>query len=159
MKYAELKLTKSRKPQRKGRGIAAGQGKTAGRGTKGQGSRKSGNVRPGFEGGQMPLYMRLPHLRGFRSFKPKTETVTTAEVEQLKGASVDALALYEAGFITSPHNRIKLVVKGDLKSKKEIKLPAASAAAVKMVDKAGGKFTETERLARQPKTKAAEAKT
>lgn len=157
MKYAELKLNKSPKPQRKGRGIAAGQGKTAGRGTKGQGSRKSGGVRPGFEGGQMPLYMRLPHLRGFRSFKKPGETVTTGEVEQVKGSVVDAKSLYAAGFVESPHSQIKLVVKGELKAKKEVKLPSASVSAIKALEKAGGKFTPTARLGRQPKAKAAKA--
>lgn len=158
MKYGQLNLRRETKARRKGRGIAAGQGKTAGRGTKGQGSRKSGNVRVGFEGGQMPLYMRLPHLRGFRGIKAKTETVTTGEINQIKTASVDAVAVYDAGFIASPHNRLKLVVKGDITAKKDVKLPAASAEAIKMIEKAGGKFIKTDRLARQPKAKADKAK-
>ncbi len=155
MKYGELNLTRSRKPMRKGRGISAGQGKTAGRGTKGQGARKSGNVRPGFEGGQMPLYMRLPHLRGFRSFKAKSETVTTGELELIKKPTIDSLAVYEAGFIDSPHNFVKLVVKGDVTSKKDVRLTGASSAAIKMIEKAGGKFTKTDRLARVAKAKDA----
>jgi large subunit ribosomal protein L15 len=151
MKYAELNLKRDRKPQRKGRGISAGQGKTGGRGTKGQGARKSGNVRVGFEGGQMPLYIRLPHLRGFRSYKQKSEIVSTGQLEEIKGAPVDSNAVYEAGFVTSPHNLIKLVVKGELKAKKDVKLPSASASAIKAVEKAGGKFTQTDRLARVKK--------
>ena len=72
MKYNELVLKSHKNPVRAGRGIAGGRGKTAGRGTKGQGSRKSGCVRPGFEGGQMPLYMRIPKLRGFTSHRRLT---------------------------------------------------------------------------------------
>lgn len=158
MKYEQLNLRRARKPQRKGRGIAAGQGKTAGRGTKGQGSRKSGGVRPGFEGGQMPLYMRLPHLRGFRSFKVQGETVTTGELEQIKAVTVDTMALFDAGLIGSPYTSVKLVVKGELKTKKDVKLPAASAAAIKMIESAGGKFYMVNRLARQAKNKDTTAK-
>lgn len=154
MKYAQLNMSKQRKARRKGRGISAGQGKNAGRGTKGQGSRKSGGVRPGFEGGQMPLYMRLPHLRGFKSSRPKAETVTTGAVNMIKGAHVEATSLYEAGIISNPHNYVKLVVKGDITEKKDVKLSGASAAAIKMVEKAGGKFTPVGRLARQAKVKA-----
>lgn len=154
MKYNELKMEKTKKARRSGRGIAAGRGKTAGRGTKGQGSRKSGGVRPGFEGGQMPLYMRLPHLPGFKSRRPKTETVYTGQLEVVKKSIVDSETLFEAGFLKSPHSRIKLIVKGELKSKKDVRLPAASRTAIKAIEKAGGKFTVTGRLARQPKSKA-----
>jgi large subunit ribosomal protein L15 len=158
MKYSQLNLTRERKARRKGRGISAGRGKTGGRGTKGQGARKSGNVRVGFEGGQMPLYIRLPHLRGFRSYKTKSEVVTTGELELVKGSMIDALTLHANGLVSSPYNMIKLVVKGEIKSKKDVKLPSASASAIKAVEAAGGKFTKTGRLARQPKTKADEAK-
>jgi large subunit ribosomal protein L15 len=78
MKYNELILDRNKSKRRVGRGISAGQGKTAGRGTKGQGARKSGGVRPGFEGGQMPLYMRVPKLRGFKSKRTAAEVFTLA---------------------------------------------------------------------------------
>lgn len=151
MKYNQLKPGRQTKPTRSGRGISAGRGKTAGRGTKGQGARKSGGVRPGFEGGQMPLYMRLPKVRGFKSHRPKTEVVYTGQLEELKKANIDTHALYDAKLISSPHVAVKLLVGGELKSKKEVKLPAASGAAVKAIEKAGGSFTKTNRLARPPK--------
>lgn len=156
MKYNELTLTRSKKPTRKGRGIAAGEGKTAGRGTKGQGSRKSGGVRPGFEGGQMPLYMRLPKLRGFKSKKTAAEEVYTGQLEKLKASKVDNQSLYEAGLVSSPNVTVKLIVKGELTSKKEVKLQSASTSAVKIVEKAGGSFVATERLARSSKKPPAE---
>lgn len=155
MKFNELSVTKQTKPTRVGRGISAGKGKTAGRGTKGQGARKS-TVRAGFEGGQMPLYMRLPKLRGFKSKRPVVENVYTGQLAQVKGAIVDANSLAEAGLISSPYAPVKLVTKGELTAKKTVKLPAASKSAVEMVEKAGGSYHRVERLARTKK--AAQAK-
>ena len=79
MQYHQLQVTKKQSKKRVGRGISAGQGKTAGRGTKGQNSRTGGKRRPGFEGGQTPLMIRLPKLRGFTSHAPKTESVYTGQ--------------------------------------------------------------------------------
>lgn len=155
MKYNELVVSRQAKPVRAGRGISAGRGKTAGRGTKGQGSRKS-PVRAGFEGGQMPLYMRLPKLRGFKSHKSGVENVYTAHLEQIKKPAVDTRTLYEAGLISSPHVNVKLLLKGDLKSKKIVRLQGASAKAVEAVEKAGGSFTKVVRVPR-PKKIAKEA--
>lgn len=147
MKFNELTVSKQRKPTRVGRGISAGRGKTAGRGTKGQGSRKS-TMRPGFEGGQMPIYMRLPKLRGFKSHRPTTETVHTGDLDKIKKAVVDTAALAEAGLITNAHVSVKLVVKGEIKGKKSVKLQSASKEAIKLLEKVGGGFEKTERLAR-----------
>lgn len=152
MKYHQLQTDKYRKNRRSGRGISAGRGRTAGRGTKGQGARKSGGVRPGFEGGQMPLYMRLPHLRGFKSHRPKTETVYTGQLELVRKTIVDNQALYDAGVLSTPFGRAKLVLKGDVKSKKEVRLQATSKSAQAAVKKAQGSFTPAERQAR-PKQK------
>ncbi len=148
MKYNELTLKRDKEPTRKGRGIAAGQGKTAGRGTKGQGSRKSGGVRPGFEGGQMPLYMRLPKLRGFKSHRPTVETVYTGQLEEVKATKIDNQTLADAGLISTPHVKVKLIVKGELKSKKDVKLQGASASAIKMLANAGGSFESIAQVAR-----------
>lgn len=147
MKFNELTVSRQRKTSRVGRGISAGRGKTAGRGTKGQGSRKS-TLRPGFEGGQMPIYMRLPKLRGFKSKREKTENVYTGQLDQIKKAVVDAPALAEAGIVSNAYQNIKLVVKGEVTSKKTVRLPLASAAAIKAVEKAGGAFEKTARLGR-----------
>lgn len=157
MKYNELTLKRNTKPTRKGRGISAGKGMTAGRGTKGQGSRKSGGVRPGFEGGQMPLYMRLPKLRGFKSKKASTEVVYTAQLESLKLVKIDNLVLAESGLVSSPNTKVKLVVKGELRSRKEIKIQAASAKAVAMVEKAGGSFIPVEQQPRIAKKASEES--
>lgn len=158
MKYNELLIAKQRSSNRAGRGIAAGRGKTAGRGTKGQGSRKSGGVRPGFEGGQMPLYMRLPHLRGFRTHKITAEQVFTGQLEALKKAIIDNQTLYDAGFITSPHTLVKLLLRGELKSKKDVRLQSASKSAIAQLTKAGGSFTKVDRVGRPPKKSDKEPK-
>jgi large subunit ribosomal protein L15 len=150
MKYNELQLTRQKKPKRVGRGISAGRGKTAGRGTKGQGARKSGGVRPGFEGGQMPLYMRLPKLRGFKSHRPKPQIVYTGQIDAIKKSQIDNFTLFEAGLMASPYQSAKLLFKGELKSKKTVRIQAASASAVEAITKAGGSF---EAIERQPRTK------
>lgn len=148
MKFNELNVSRQRKDSRVGRGISAGRGKTAGRGTKGQGARKS-TVRPGFEGGQMPIYMRLPKLRGFKSHSKTTpENVFTGDLEKIKKSTIDSVVLAEAGLISNPHVNVKLLLKGDLTAKKIVRLQNASEAAVKAVEKAGGSFEKTARLAR-----------
>lgn len=151
MKYNELNLTKQTRPTRSGRGISAGRGKTAGRGTKGQGSRKSGGVRPGFEGGQLPLYMRLPKLRGFKSERSAAEVVYTGQIGLVKKTVVDSSSLFDAGLISSPYARVKLILKGEISEKKDVKLPAASKSAKVLIEKAGGSFTQVERLGRTAK--------
>jgi large subunit ribosomal protein L15 len=151
MKYNELILKKNKSANRVGRGISAGQGKTAGRGTKGQGARKSGGVRPGFEGGQMPLYMRVPKLRGFKSKRSPAEVIYTGQLDAIKKSTIDATVLAESGLISSPFVNAKLILKGEVKSKKDVKLSGASANAVKAVEKAGGSFSQTDRLARPNK--------
>jgi large subunit ribosomal protein L15 len=150
VKYNELTISRQKKPTRVGRGISAGRGKTAGRGTKGQGARKSPG-RSGFEGGQIPLYMRLPKLRGFKSHRYIAEPVYTGQLELIKKQTIDTAALYEAGVISSPHVSVKLLLKGELKSKKDVKLQSASKNAIAAVEKAGGTFTPTVRLLRVSK--------
>jgi large subunit ribosomal protein L15 len=160
MKYNELDVIKSKAPKRVGRGIAAGQGKTAGRGTKGQNSRTGSSRRPGFEGGQNPLMQRLPKLHGFRSYKVKAEAVYTGQLDALKAKIVDNAALAEAGLVSNAFVRVKLVVKGELKSAKTVKLQLASATAVAAVEKAGGSFEATARPSRPaaPERKSRKAK-
>lgn len=151
MKFNELKITRSRKSTRVGRGISAGKGKTAGRGTKGQGARKSGGVRPGFEGGQMPLYMRIPKLRGFTSHRTPASIVYTGQLDGVGKTVVDANALADIGIIEHPYLEVKVVAKGEIKKKLTIKLARASSGAIAIIEKAGGKFEPTPRLMR-PKT-------
>jgi large subunit ribosomal protein L15 len=157
MKYNELNLLiKHPKRRRGGRGISAGHGKTVGRGTKGQGARKSGKVRAGFEGGQMPLAMRLPKLKGFKSFRAGPQTVKTGQLELVKKSSIDNQGLFEAGLISSPYISVKLIMGGELKSKKDVKLQVASAGAVTELKKAGGSFTAVARIAQPAKKTAKE---
>jgi large subunit ribosomal protein L15 len=148
MKYHELQAGKNKPAKRVGRGIAAGQGKTAGRGTKGQMSRTGSKKRPGFEGGQNPLMVRLPKLHGFRSYQPKAEQVYTAQLDELASKAIDSFALAEAGFISSPFVRIKLLHKGDVTKKVTVKLQSASEGAVTAIQKAGGSFEQVARTAR-----------
>lgn len=148
MKFNDLDIKANKKATRVGRGISAGKGKTAGRGTKGQGSRKSGGVRPGFEGGQMPLYMRIPKLRGFTSKRTPATNIYTGQLQELGKATVDTAVLAEAGLIEHPHVRVKLVVKGDLSKKVTVKLQGASAPAIAMIQKAGGTFEKVAQVKR-----------
>jgi large subunit ribosomal protein L15 len=147
MKYNELVLSKQKDAKRSGRGISAGRGKTAGRGTKGQGSRKS-PVRDGFEGGQNPLYARLPKLRGFKSHRRVAEVIYTAQLDAIKGAKVDNKAVYETGLVSSPNVPIKLIFKGDVTAKKDVQLQSASQNAINAVEKAGDSFSAVAQVAR-----------
>src|ERR1700738_2435543 len=99
MKYNELTLAKKKSPKRLGRGIAAGQGKTAGRGTKGQMSRTGSSKNPGFEGGQTPMMQQLPKLRGFHSHRPAVAVVYTGQLEQLNTKTIDTYVLASHGLI------------------------------------------------------------
>ena len=150
MKVHELKVASNQRKSRVGRGISAGQGKTAGRGTKGQGSRTGSRRKPGFEGGQNPLMQRLPKLRGFKSHKPKAATVYTGQLELVKG-TVDNFSLFEAGLVDSPYSNVKVVVRGELTKKVTVKLQGASATAVESIQKAGGSFDKVERIKREAK--------
>ena len=152
MKYNQLPSNKTASKKRVGRGISAGQGKTAGRGTKGQNARANGKTRPGFEGGQNPLMQRLPKLRGFRSIRPKAEVVYTGQLDNISG-KVDNFTLYESNLVSSPYVKAKIVVNGDINKKHEVYLQAASKSAIEMIQKAGGSFNQTPRVKRTPKDK------
>ena len=139
--------TKNR--MRVGRGPGSGKGKTAGRGVKGQKAR-SGVAIAGFEGGQMPLHMRMPK-RGFNNpFRKEFAEVNFWRLEQAIAAGkldakkpIDAQALVAAGVIRKARDGVKLLGKGELKSKIQITVHHASAAAQAAVEKAGGKLTMT----------------
>ncbi len=152
MKYNELNVSSNKSSRRVGRGIAAGRGKTAGRGTKGQKARTGNGRRPGFEGGQNPLMQRMPKLRGFTSKRTPAENVYTGQLNDL-GAKVDNFTLAEAGITTSPHVRVKVIVKGDLTKKVAVHLQLASATAIKAIEKAGGSFVVTPQVMREKQQK------
>jgi large subunit ribosomal protein L15 len=152
MKYNELKVKKNKQANRVGRGISAGQGKTAGRGTKGQGARTGSTKKPGFAGGSNPLMQKLPKLAGFKSHRTKAEVIYTGQLESFANKTVDTTALSEAGLISNPFVKVKLIVKGDLNSKVTLQLSNASEPAIAMIEKAGGTFSKVSRLQR-PKTR------
>ena len=155
MKFNELNISASKSSRRVGRGIAAGRGKTAGRGTKGQKSRTGYKRRYGFEGGQNPLMQRLPKLRGFKSHKTAPENVYTGDIASIKGV-VDNFSVAEAGLVSSPYVKVKLIAKGEITSKHDVKLQLASSTAIEAIQKAGGSFTATPQVQRQSKSDSAE---
>ncbi len=140
MKYNELNLTANKSRKRVGRGIAAGQGKTAGRGTKGQGSRTGKKFGSTFMGGQGVLVQRIPKKRGFRSLRAKAQVVYTGQLNEVKGATIDSTKLYDAGLIATPYHTVKIIARGEYSGKAVIKVQSASTGAIKQIEKAGGKF-------------------
>ncbi|HEX4095834.1 MAG TPA: 50S ribosomal protein L15 [Caulobacteraceae bacterium] len=139
----------TKKRMRVGRGPGSGKGKTAGRGVKGQKAR-SGVAIAGFEGGQMPLHMRMPK-RGFKSLNRKHfAEVNLWRIEQAiaagkldAGKPIDAAALVAAGIVRRPWDGVKLLGKGELTSKLDITVYAATASARAAVEGAGGTLTAT----------------
>ena len=143
MKYNDLIVEKNTRPSRKGRGISAGQGKTAGRGTKGQKSRTGHRKMPaGFMGGQRAIM-----LKGFKSIHDKAEVVYTDRLNDLSG-KVDNYALAEASLISSPFVKVKVITRGELKSKVELETQFASKTAIEAIKKAGGSFKKVAILKR-----------
>ena len=140
MKYNDLEVNKNTRPTRKGRGISAGQGKTAGRGTKGQKSRTGHRKMPaGFMGGQRAIMQAVPKLKGFKSLHAKAEVVYADRLNELSG-DVDNFKLYEASLIKSPYNKVKVITRGELTAKVNLKTQFASKTAIEAIKKAGGKF-------------------
>ncbi len=141
MKLHELSPAKGSKRARKrlGRGVATGQGKTAGRGTKGQGSRSGGGVRPGYEGGQMPIHRRLPK-RGFTNiFKKQIAIVNVKDLNRFEsGSQIDDVALVKEGLVKGRYDAIKLLGNGEIDHPVQIKVNAASKSAQEKVTAAGG---------------------
>ena len=130
----------SRKKEiRVGRGIGSGVGKTCGRGHKGQKARSGGGVRPGFEGGQMPIYRRLPK-RGFKNiWAKKFATVNVQSLNRFDdGAVVDGAALINAGIIKNVLDGVKILGNGDLSKKLSVKANAFTNSAKHKIESAGG---------------------
>lgn len=141
MKLHELKpaegSTKNRK--RLGRGVGSGWGKTAGRGNKGHNSRSGGGVRPGFEGGQMPIHRRLPK-RGFTNiFKKEMAIINVSDLDRFEaGTVVDEAALVETGLVKGRRDGIKLLGSGDINTALTIQINAISRSAKEKIEAAGG---------------------
>lgn len=142
MRLDELKPAEGSRFERKrvGRGIGSGTGKTSGKGHKGQNARSGGGVRPGFEGGQMPLYRRLPK-RGFTNiFAKEYVTINVSELEKFEnGTEVTAELLKESGTISKIKDGVKILGRGELTKKLTVKVAKFSASAQEKIEKAGGK--------------------
>jgi large subunit ribosomal protein L15 len=141
MKLNELSPPDGSRGTRKrvGRGVGSGKGKTAGRGTKGHNSRSGGGVRPGFEGGQMPLHRRLPK-RGFTNiFKKKIAVINIRDLERFEsGSIVDEAALIRVGLVKGRRDGIKLLGQGEIKIPLTIKVNGVSKNAREKIIAAGG---------------------
>ena len=129
-----------RRKLRKGRGIAAGQGASCGFGMRGQKSRSGRPTRPGFEGGQMPLYRRVPKLKHFTLVNPKSFTVlNVSAMNDIKaGSTVNLDSLVKDGIVTSPKSPLKILGNGELKAKLNIQAAAFTASARAKIESAGG---------------------
>ena len=142
MKLNELSPAQgSRKaPRRLGRGVGSGRGKTAGRGTKGYNSRSGGGVRPGYEGGQMPLHRRLPK-RGFANiFRKNIAVINVRDLAKFdKDSVVDAAALVAAGLVKGKKDGLKLLGHGEIKHSLEVQVNQISKSAREKIEAAGGK--------------------
>jgi large subunit ribosomal protein L15 len=142
MKYNELQVAANKDRKRVGRGISAGGGKTAGRGTKGQNSRTGKKLRSMFQGGQNGIQSAVPKGRGFKSLRTPAQVVYLDRLEGLKG-TVDNFALFEAGLVATPFHTVKVISRGGLTSKITLKVQGASKSAVEAIVKAGGVFEKT----------------
>ncbi|MCL2215980.1 MAG: 50S ribosomal protein L15 [Defluviitaleaceae bacterium] len=142
MKLGELKPAKgaTTKAWRRGRGHGSGNGKTAGRGHKGQGSRAGSGGKVGFEGGQMPLYRRLPK-RGHTC--RNTKEIVAINVQLLNvfndGDVVDIAALKQKGLVSNPRDGVKILGNGNLEKKLTVKVNQFSRGATEKIESAGGK--------------------
>ncbi len=141
MKLHELSpSSKSRKSSRRlGRGVGSGRGKTAGRGSKGYNSRSGGGVRPGYEGGQMPIQRRLPK-RGFTNiFRKQIAVINVRDLLRFEsGSLVDKAALVKAGLVKGQKDGIKLLAQGEIKVALNVKINHVSKAAREKIEAAGG---------------------
>jgi len=141
MRLNELSPAAGSKSARKrlGRGVGSGSGKTAGRGTKGYNSRSGGGVRPGYEGGQMPIHRRLPK-RGFTNiFKKKIVSINIRDLQRFEsGSVVDEAALVGCGLVKGVRDGIKLLGYGEIDYPLTIRVNTVSSSAKQKIEAAGG---------------------
>jgi large subunit ribosomal protein L15 len=145
MKLHELKPAKGSVKARKrlGRGVGSGTGKTAGRGTKGHNSRSGGGVRPGYEGGQMPLHRRLPKSGFTNIFKKQWAVINIRDLDRFEaGDVVDEAALVKTGLVKGRRDGIKLLGKGEIKNALTVKIDAISRSAKEKIEAAGASVEE-----------------
>ena len=140
MKYNDLQVEKNTRPTRRGRGISAGLGKTAGRGTKGQKARTGHHkMAAGFMGGQRAIMQAIPKLNGFKSLHDKAEVVYTDRLNELSG-NIDNFVLADKNLISTPYTKVKVISRGELTAKIALETQFASKSAIEALKKAGGSF-------------------
>jgi large subunit ribosomal protein L15 len=144
MKINDLQVAPRPDRKRVGRGISAGGGKTAGRGTKGQNSRTGKKHSATFVGGQGPLMQRVPKKHGFKSLRIPAQVVYTDVLNTFTGKIADNKSLAEAGLVASPFHAVKIIVRGELTTKAVVKVQGASKGAQAAITKAGGSFEKVE---------------
>ena len=143
-KYNELNVTALKNKKRVGRGIASGQGKTAGRGTKGQKARTGhSQVRATFAGGSGSLVRRIPKSKGFKSIHASAQVVYLDHLNVFPGKKVDNFSLFEAGLISTPYQAVKIILRGDLTEKVDVFVSGASKSVKSAIVKNGGTFVKT----------------
>lgn len=157
MKYNELQVSANKGKKRVGRGIAAGQGKTAGRGTKGQGARTGKKLGAMFQGGSGALVRRTPKARGFKSLRTPAQVVYLDHLNAFKGKVADNMSLFEAGLIATPFHVVKIIARGELNEKVTLRVQAASASVLAAIEKAGGTFEKVETPLKQSAKEAEKA--
>ena len=130
-----------KKGKRLGQGVGSGTGKTAGKGNKGQKARSGGGVRPGFEGGQMPLNRRIPHLKGFKNTrKEEFNIINVSQLEKFEeGSVIDYDAFLKIGMLMKNNVKIKILGDGQLNKKYIVRADHFSKSAISKIEKAGGK--------------------
>ncbi len=143
MKYNELQVTANKKIKRVGRGIAAGQGKTAGRGTKGQKARTGKKLNATFMGGSRSLVTATPKGNGFKSLRTPAQVVYLDHLNIFDGKTADNFTLFEADLIASPYQSVKVILRGELTAKVTLHVAGASKSVKNAIVKNGGKFVKT----------------
>lgn len=157
MKYNELQVSANKAKKRVGRGIAAGQGKTAGRGTKGQGARTGKKLGAMFQGGSGALVRRVPKARGFKSLRTPAQVVYLDHLNAFKGKIADNMSLFEAGLVATPFHSVKVIARGELTEKVTLRVQAASASVQAAIEKAGGTFEKVDTPVKQSAKEAEKA--
>lgn len=143
-KYNELVAKPNTSRKRVGRGIAAGGGKTAGRGTKGQGARTGKKLGATFQGGQRTLVRAVPKARGFKSIRTPAQVVYLDTLNTFKGKTVNNEHLFEQAYISTPFHKVKIISRGELTVALTVHVAAASKSAQEAIIKAGGSFEKTD---------------
>jgi len=142
-KFNELQIKSHKSRKRVGRGIAAGQGKTAGRGTKGQGARAGKKLSAIFQGGQRALVQAVPKVRGFKSMRSPAQVVYLNQLNAFKDKTVDNFSLFEDGYIATPFHAVKVITRGELTVRVAVHLQAPSKTSQIAITKNGGQFVKS----------------